>query len=91
MERTAREPRRPNHERTSSVFGLSQRQLRNVLRFCHLTFGMLLMPFIYSLLGDFRVFELVVQIAFFPLSVVTGISMWQQAKLRKLLARGRRG
>jgi hypothetical protein len=29
---------------------------------------MLLMPFIYSPLGDFRTFELVVQIAFFPLS-----------------------
>lgn len=47
------------------------------------------MPYIYSPLGDVRAFELVVQIAFFPLSVVTGISMWQQAKLRRLLARGR--
>jgi hypothetical protein len=79
---------RRSRERAPNLFGLSQKQLRNVLRFCHLAFGMLLMPFIYSPLGDFRTFELVVQIAFSPLLVVTGISMWQQAKLRKLLAKG---
>jgi len=50
---------------------------------------MLLIPYIYSPLGDLAVFEWVVRIALFPLSVVTGIAMWQEAKLRKLLAKGR--
>jgi hypothetical protein len=75
--------------RRQGVFGLPLKRLRTILRICHLTFGMLLIPYIYSPLGDLAVFEWVVRIALFPLSVVTGIAMWQEAKLRKLLAKGR--
>jgi thiosulfate reductase cytochrome b subunit len=46
----------------------------------------MLMPYIYSPLGAALEWE--VWIALFPLSVVTGIAMWQQAKLRKVLAKG---
>jgi thiosulfate reductase cytochrome b subunit len=75
-------------KKTSSVLGLSQKQIRNVLRFCHLSAGMLLVPYVYSPLGDVAAFELVVRVALVPLTVFTGVSMWQQAKLRKLIARG---
>ncbi len=87
MEQEAvREPDR----KASGVFGLSQRQVRNVLRFCHLLTGMMLVPFVYSPLGDVAAFEWVVRIALVPLTIITGLSMWHQAKLRKLLA-GKRG
>jgi hypothetical protein len=75
--------RRPRKPEALGVFGLPLNRLRTILRICHLTFGMLLMPYIYSVAA----FEWVVRIALFPLSVVTGIAMWQQAKLRKLLAK----
>jgi hypothetical protein len=78
--------RRPRRPEALGVFGLPLNRLRTILRICHLTFGMLLMPYIYSPLGDVAAFEWVVRIALFPLSVVTGIAMWQPAKLRKLLA-----
>ncbi len=79
--------RRPRKAQVSGVFGLPLKRLRTILRICHLTFGMLLMPYIYSPLGDIAAFEWVVRTALFPLSVVTGIAMWQQAKLRRVLAR----
>lgn len=76
----------------SGAFELSsQKQVRNVLRFCHLFAGMLLVPFVYSPLGDVAAFELVVQVALIPLTIITGFSMWHQAKLRRLLSSGRRG
>jgi hypothetical protein len=80
--------RRTRRPEALGVFGLPLRRLRTFLRICHLTFGMLLMPYIYSPLGDIATFEWVVRITLFPLSVVTGIAMWQQAKLRRVLARG---
>jgi hypothetical protein len=46
---------------------------------------MLLMPYIYSPLGEVATFEWVVRIAQFPRSVVSGIAMWQQEKLRRFL------
>jgi hypothetical protein len=79
--------RRPLRQEASGMFGLPLKRLRTILRICHLTFGMLLMPYIYSPLGDVAAFEWVVRIALFPLSAVTGVAMWQQAKLRKLLVR----
>ncbi len=88
MEREA--ARRPDRK-ASGMFGLSQRQARNVLRFCHLTTGMLLVPFVYSPLGDVAAFEWVVRVALVPLTIITGLSMWHQARLRRFLSGGRHG
>lgn len=44
-----------------------------------------------SSFGDIAAFGWVVRIAFFPLAMITGIAMWRQAKLRKLLTKGWRG
>jgi hypothetical protein len=40
--------RRPRRPEALGVFGLPLNRLRTILRICHLTFGMLLMPYIYS-------------------------------------------
>ena len=66
---------------------ISNKQLRLILRYTHLGAGILLVPFIYSPLGDVPAYELFVQIALIPVVVVTGIWIWQQARVRKLFAR----
>ncbi len=73
-----------------SLFGLSGKQQRTILRYTHLLAGMLNVFFIYTPLGDVREFELLVQIGLVPVIIITGIWMWQQARVRKLLARGSR-
>ena len=79
--------RRPCRPEASGVLGVPLKGISTVLRICCLTFGMLLMPYIHYPLGDVAVFEWLVRIALFPLSVLAGIAMWQEAKLRKLLAK----
>jgi hypothetical protein len=76
--------RRPRRPEASGVLGIQLRRLRTIPRICLLTFGM---PYIYSALGKIAVFEWVVRIAVFPFSVATRIAMWQQAKVRTLLAK----
>ena len=73
-----------------SLFGLSGKQQRTILRYTHLLAGMLNVFFIYTPLGDVREFELLVQIGLVPVIIITGIWMWQQARVRKLLAKGSR-
>ena len=66
---------------------ISNKQLRLILRYTHLAAGILIIIFVYSPLGDVPAFELFVQIALIPIVVVTGIWIWQQARVRKLFAR----
>lgn len=46
--------------------------------------------FIYTLLGDISEFELLVQIILIPVIIITGVWMWQQARVRKLITKGLR-
>ena len=71
-----------------SLSGLSGKQQRTVLRYSHLLVGMLNAFFIYTPLGDVRAFELLVQIILVPVIIITGVWMWQQARVRKLLIKG---
>ena len=73
-----------------SLFGLSGKLQRTILRYTHLLAGMLNIFFIYTPLGDVREFELLVQIILVPVIVITGVWMWQQARVRKLIAKGSR-
>ena len=66
---------------------ISNKQLRRILRYTHLAAGILIILFVYSPLGDIPAFELLVQIALVPVVVLTGISIWQQARVRSLFAR----
>ena len=72
------------------LFGLSGKLQRTILRYTDLLAGMLNVFLIYTPLGDVREFELLVQIILVPVIVITGVWMWQQARVRKLLAKGSR-
>ena len=71
-----------------SLFGLSGKQQRTILRYSHLLAGTLNIFFIYTPFGDVWQFELLVQIILVPVIIITGVWMWQQARVRKLLAKG---
>jgi thiosulfate reductase cytochrome b subunit len=66
---------------------ISNKHLRLVLRYTHLAAGILIILFVYSPLGDVSAFELLVQLALIPVVVLTGIWIWQQARVRRLFAR----
>ena len=66
---------------------VSNKRLRLILRYTHLAAGILIVPFVYSPLGDFPAYELLVRIALIPVGVITGIWIWQQARVRRLFAR----
>ena len=72
-----------------SLFGLSGKHQRMILRYSHLLAGMLNVFFIYTPLGDVWEFQLLVQIILIPVIVITGVWMWQQARVRKLLAKAK--
>lgn len=87
-QRTGEAPERL--KKSPGVLSIPLKRMRTTLRFAHLTTGMLLVPYVYSPLGDVAAFEWVVRVALIPLTIITGVAMWQQAKWRKLLARGGR-
>ena len=64
---------------------ISNKQLRLILRYTHLVAGILIGLFVYSPLGNVPAFELLVQIALIPVTVLTGFWIWQQARVRRLL------
>jgi hypothetical protein len=66
---------------------ISNKQLRLILRYTHLAAGILIILFVYSPLGNVPAFELVVQIALIPIVVLSGIWIWQQARVRRLFVR----
>jgi hypothetical protein len=73
-----------------SLFGLSGKQQRTILRYSYLLAGMLNVFFIYTPLGDVWAFQLLVQIILVPVIIITGVWMWQQARVRKLIVKGLR-
>jgi hypothetical protein len=78
--------------KVGSLFGLSGKQQRSLLRYSHLLAGMLNVFFVYTPLGDVWAFQLLVQIILVPVILITGVWMWQQARVRKLIIKGgRRG
>ena len=76
--------------KVASFFGLSGKQQRTILRYSHLLTGMLNVFFIYTPLGDVWAFQLLVQIILVPVIIITGVWMWQQARVRKRITKGLR-
>jgi len=58
---------------------------RSWLRWTHIALSAILGTFLYSPWGAEPGFRLFVQAAVFPLVGLSGVLMWQQAKLRKLV------
>lgn len=65
----------------------TSRTLRPLLRWVRIIAGSLVATVIYSALRESEAFVLLVQVVLLPVLILTGISMWQQARLRKLLGR----
>ena len=71
-----------------SLVRLSGKQQRTILRYSHLLAGMLNVFFVYTPLGDVSAFQLLVRIILVPVIIITGVWMWQQARVGKRIAKG---
>lgn len=61
-------------------------QTRNTLRILHLIIGGAVGTYIYSPWSSDPVFALTIKAALMPLLGITGLVMWQQARLRRMLS-----
>lgn len=70
---------------------MSNKQFRNVVRLIHLIIGGAMVAFIYSPLRLNSSFAMIMQFLVIPIAVASGIVMWQQPLVLKLLKRGKNG
>ena len=66
---------------------MSNKNLRNVIRIIHLIAAATLGIYFYSPIAGDVTLRLIIQFITLPSIVVTGIALWQQAYLNKLLNR----
>lgn len=64
---------------------MSNRHLRVILRWVHIIGGGVIGTFVYSPWGREPLFLTLMQFVVIPLLISTGIALWQQARLSKLL------
>jgi len=69
---------------------MSNKNLRNVIRITHLIAAATLGMYFYSPISGNETLRLIIQFVTLPGIVVTGIALWQQAYLNKLLNRNSR-
>jgi hypothetical protein len=69
---------------------MSNKNLRNVIRIIHLTAAATLGLYFYSPIAGDATLRLFIQVATLPGIVLTGLALWQQAYLNKLLNRSTR-
>ena len=69
---------------------MSNKNLRNVIRIMHLIAAASLGIYFYSPIAGDETLRLIIQFVTLPSGVVTGIALWQQAYLNKLLNRSTR-
>lgn len=65
------------------------RTTRIALRWTHLLVGWLIGVFVYTPMRENETFVLLMQVVFVPAVVVTGLWMWQQARIKRLYGRAR--
>ena len=66
---------------------MSNKNLRNVIRIIHLIAAATLGMYFYSPIAGDETLRLIIQFVTLPSIVLTGIALWQQAYLNKLLHR----
>ncbi len=71
--------------------GSRNKTVRTVLRWTHLLVGWLIGVFVYTPMREDEAFVLLMQVVFVPAVVLTGVWMWQQARIRRLYRRLRQG
>ena len=64
-----------------------QKTTRTILRWTHLVVGFLIGVFVYTPAHGNETFVLLMQAAVIPVVTLTGLWMWQQARLRRLYRR----
>ena len=69
---------------------MSNKNLRNVIRIIHLIAAATLGMYFYSPIASDETLRLIIQFVTLPSIVLTGIALWQQAYLNKLLHRNTR-
>ena len=69
---------------------MSNKKLRNVIRTIHLIAAATLGMYFYSPIAGDETLRLIIQFVTLPGIVLTGIALWQQAYLNKLLNRNTR-
>ena len=69
---------------------MSNKNLRNVIRIIHLIAAATLGMYFYSPIAGDETLRLIIQFVTLPGIVLTGIALWQQAYLNKLLHRSTR-
>ena len=60
---------------------MTSKNFRKMVRYLHVTVGVMLILFVYSPLSDVGWYTLVVQALAIPLVSLSGIALWQQPKL----------
>lgn len=68
---------------------LTNKQLRDTTRILHIVGAILIGTFVYSPLRINDAFVLLMQVGMIPLLTLTGLVMWQQARVFRLLRRNR--
>ena len=68
---------------------MSNKNLRNLIRVIHLIAAAALGLYFYSPLSGDETLRLIIQFATLPSILLTGLTLWQQAYLNKLLNRSR--
>lgn len=68
---------------------MSNAQIRNVVRIAHLLVAGFMALFIYSPLRLDGTFTFVVQFIVVPVAVISGLVLWQQPRVLKLVRRSR--
>ena len=66
---------------------MSNKRLRQSLRWLHLIVGVLLIVFVYSPLREVTWYALLMQTLAIPLVSLSGLALWQQPKLSAWLKR----
>ncbi|QPH54985.1 hypothetical protein [Pontivivens ytuae] len=66
---------------------MSPAALRRTLRWFHIVLGLAIGTFFYSPLRDSAAYESLLAFGLIPLAVITGLAMWQQGRLNRLLSR----
>ena len=69
---------------------MSNKKLRNVIRIVHLIAATALGMYFYSPIAGDETLRLIIQFVTLPSILLTGIALWQQAYLNKLLNRNTR-
>lgn len=65
---------------------MAPKKLRDTLRWVHIIIGIYLGYYVYSPIEEHPLLRLIGRLIF-PIVVITGLWMWQQARVRRMLRR----